>query len=416
MTRLFLTHHSGQNGGYSSDPALDCLATPKRSASNLRFTVMKLGLFSGLLTSLVALGGCSGSKLGETVGKTLEPDPQLTGQTDSATPKPAASPGASSTASNEESDRAAAAKKAEADKQAAERTPPKVVAGDYIDIDKAPAEIQPYLVDLIELNLLTIQAPAATPANTNVPANTGANAGDSAKSPSKAPVPPGPDEFRPNQAITRREYARWLLATNNRFYADQRTRTIRPGVTSSTPVFQDVKVSDPDFGAIQGLAEAGIIPSPLTGSSTALTFRPDAPLTRKDLLLWKVPLDTRQPLPQATAAAVEQAWGFQDANKIEPRALQAVLADYQNGDFANIRRAFSYTTLFQPDKAATRAEAAAVLWRFGNPTEGITAAEIRNPSGAQAEASNSRSSGAEPSNPAGSAKPSVPPAGTTQGG
>jgi hypothetical protein len=231
--------------------------------------------------------------------------------------------------------------------------------------------------------LLTIQAPAAPAA----PAANSPSTGDKAK----PPAPPSDDEFRPNQATTRREYARWLLATNNRFYGDQRTRKIRPGVASSTPIFQDVKTSDPDFGAIQGLAEAGIIPSPLTGSSTALTFRPDAPLTRKDLLLWKVPLDTRQPLPQATAAAVEQAWGFQDANKIEPRALQAVLADYQNGDFANIRRAFSYTTLFQPDKAATRAEAAAVLWRFGNSTEGITAAEVRNPSEAQAEASNSSS-------------------------
>lgn len=122
-----------------------------------------------------------------------------------------------------------------------------------------------------------------------------------------------------------------------------------------------------------------MIPSPLTGSSTALTFRPDAPLTRKDLILWKVPLDTRQPLPQATPAAVAEAWGFQDAGKIEPRALQAVLADYQNGDFANILRAFGYTTLFQPDKAATRAEAAAVLWRFGNSTEGITAEEVLKP-------------------------------------
>ena len=62
------------------------------------------------------------------------------------------------------------------------------------------------------------------------------------------------------------------------------------------------------------------------------------------MLLWKVPLDTRQALPEATVTAVQQAWGFQDAAKIEPRALQAVLADHQNGDFANFRRAYSYTT------------------------------------------------------------------------
>ena len=97
-----------------------------------------------------------------------------------------------------------------------------------------------------------------------------------------------------------------------------------------------------------------------------------------------MPLDTRQALPEASISAVAQAWGFQDADKIEPRTLQADLAAYQNGAFATIRRAFNYTTLFQPDKAATRAEGAAVLWRFGKSAEGITAAEIRNPNSSEA--------------------------------
>ena len=89
-----------------------------------------------------------------------------------------------------------------------------------------------------------------------------------------------------------------------------------------------------------------------------------------------MPLDTRAALPEATAVAVTEAWGFQDAGKIEPAALKAVLTDHSNGEFANIRRALGYTTLFQPDKGVTRAEAAAVLWRFGNSTEGITAADL----------------------------------------
>jgi hypothetical protein len=329
--------------------------------SHFRRSLARLPLISSVLTSvlifsLLLVGGCSGSQLGDTLGKNLEPDPQLAdnpvslgGQPDAPNNAPSNSP------NNGQSEPSPAPS---ANQTEPEPTKPTVVAGDYKDIGQAPEEIQPYLTDLIELDLLQVRSPA----------NTGTNA------------QPKADEFRPNQAATRREYARWLLAANNRFYADQGTRKIRPGVTSSQPAFKDVPVSDPDFGAIQGLAEAGIIASPLTGSTTALTFRPDAPLTRKDLLLWKVPLDTRSPLPQATPAAVTEAWGFQDAAKIEPRALQAVLADYQNGDFANIRRAFNYTTLFQPDKAATRAEVAAVLWRFGNATEGITAAEIRNPS------------------------------------
>ncbi len=336
------------------------------------------GIQLSLLASLLFVAGCEGSRLGSNLGKSLEPDPQLAGESP-------ASEGASSgtvsvepanTSNSRQPTDEADKETVETDGKTTEETEPAIVAGDYSDIDKAPEEIQPYLVDLIELGLLEVRAPK-TPAPAPVAENSSSD--NPTPAPAAKPAPPAADEFRPNQAMTRREYARWLLAVNNKFYAGERTRKIRPGVESAQPVFQDVPVTDPDFGSIQGLAEAGMIPSPLTGSSTTITFRPEAPLTRKDLLLWKVPLDTRQPLPEASVSAVQQAWGFQDAGKIEPRALQAVLADYQNGDFANIRRAFNYTTLFQPDKAATRAEGSAVLWRFGNSTEGVSAAEVRNP-------------------------------------
>ena len=104
-------------------------------------------------------------------------------------------------------------------------------------------------------------------------------------------------------------------------------------------------------------------------------FRPDAPLTREQLILWKVPLDIRQALPSASVDAVKQTWGFQDATKIDPRPLQGVLADFQNSDQSNIRRVFGYTTLFQPKKPVTRAEAAAALWYFGTASEGLSAQE-----------------------------------------
>jgi hypothetical protein len=71
--------------------------------------------------------------------------------------------------------------------------------------------------------------------------------------------------------------------------------------------------------------------------------------------------------------AVQQTWGFRDAARIDPKALQAVLADHQNGDQANIRRAFGYTALFQPKKPVSRAEAAASLWYFGFQGDGQSA-------------------------------------------
>jgi S-layer homology domain len=179
--------------------------------------------------------------------------------------------------------------------------------------------------------------------------------------------------FEPGKAITRREYARWLVAANNAIYTNVPARKIRPGTSTDQPAFRDVATSDPDFGAIQGLANAGLIPSSLSGDTGAVNFRPNSTLTREDLIAWKVPVDIRRSLPNATIESVKESWGFQDTAKIDPKALRAVLADYQNGDLSNIRRAFGYTTLFNPKKTVSRAEAAGVLWFFGAQGDGLSA-------------------------------------------
>jgi hypothetical protein len=184
-------------------------------------------------------------------------------------------------------------------------------------------------------------------------------------------------QFEPNKAITRQEFARWLVAANNRIYANRPGQQIRLASETSQPAFQDVTRTNPDFQSIQALAEAGLISSPLSGDSTAVLFRPDTPLTRENLILWKVPLDTRQALPTASVDAVKQTWGFQDVAKIDPKALRAVAADFQNGEQGNIRRVFGYTTLFQPKKAVTRAEAAAAIWYFGSQSEGLSAKDAQ---------------------------------------
>lgn len=178
-----------------------------------------------------------------------------------------------------------------------------------------------------------------------------------------------------NRVVTRREYARWLVAAHNRITGTKPTQQLKLATTDTKPVFQDVPSTNPDFPSIQGLAEAGLIPSSLSGDATAVLFRPDAPLTREQLILWKVPLDTRQPLPNASLDAVKQTWGFQDAGKVEPTALRAVLADFQNGDRSNIRRVFGYTTLFQPKKTVNLGEVATAIWYFGANSEGLSARE-----------------------------------------
>jgi S-layer homology domain len=210
----------------------------------------------------------------------------------------------------------------------------------------APANTGEYLADLTKLGVLTS-------AETNATGKT----------------PPS------NRPVTRREYARWLVAAHNRINGTKPTQQLKLATSDAKPAFQDVPSTNPDFPSIQGLAEAGLIPSPLSGDATSVLFRPDALLTREQMILWKVPLDTRQPLPAESLDAVKQTWGFQDAGKIDPKALRAVLADFQNGDQANIKRVFGYTTLFQPKKTVTLGEVAIAIWYFGANSEGLSARE-----------------------------------------
>ncbi|MDB9302976.1 S-layer homology domain-containing protein [Nodularia spumigena CS-591/12] len=223
----------------------------------------------------------------------------------------------------------------------------------FNDLNQAPPELRQSIQDLAALGVLSLKS-------------------QEVKSSSDDGIT---KSFEPSKNITRREYARWLVAANNAMYINNPAKQIRLASKSTQSAFSDVSKTDVDFPVIQGLAEAGLIPSSLSGDSTAVLFRPDAPLTREQLILWKIPLDTRQALPAANLEAVNQTWGFQDTGKIDPKALRAVLADFQNGEQSNIRRVFGYTTLFQPKKPVSRAEAAAALGYFGTLGEGISAGE-----------------------------------------
>lgn len=182
-------------------------------------------------------------------------------------------------------------------------------------------------------------------------------------------------DYQPDEVISRRQFARWLLQAHNAIYGDRQNQQIRLANNASKPVFSDVPTSDPDFDVIQGLAEAGFIPSSLTNDTSTLAFRPDAPLTRETLVAWKVPLDRRQALPKTTLDQIDETWGFQDAAKVDTRALQALYIDFQNDDKSNVRRLFGYTTLFQPKKSVTQKEAAIAISYFGFQGDGLSAAE-----------------------------------------
>jgi hypothetical protein len=219
----------------------------------------------------------------------------------------------------------------------------------FSDLNEVPEQLRLYVEDLATLGILT---PYATEGKIE------------------------PNRFAPNEPITRRDYARWLVEANNKFLGGNIGEKIYLATKSDRPAFQDISLSNPDFSIIQGLAEAGLIPSMLNDHSNQLLFKPNAPLTREDLITWKVPLDLRKALPSASSEAIQQSWGFQDTANIDPQTLQALFTDFQNGEKSNIKRVFGYTTLFQPKKPVTRAEAAASLWYFGFQGDGITASDV----------------------------------------
>ena len=316
-----------------------------------------------LSTIALALPACANSPWADGLGRSLAPDPRLKDNPvaiglPSATPNPSVSPSPITLPANLPNEGIPNSQANQVPQPGefefigpipSAKLPPNSsaspsenssTAAKPTDLSQVPAELQSYITDLTNLGALQI---------------TSSNG------------------FEPNKAITRREYARWLVAANNLIYASVPARKIRLGASTNQPAFKDVVSKDPDFGAIQGLANAGLIPSALSGESSMVNFRPNSPLTREDLIFWKVPVDIRRSLPNATLDAVKESWGFQDAAKIDPKVLRAVLADYQNGDLSNIRRAFGYTTLFSPKKTVSRSEAAAVLWFFGAQGDGLSA-------------------------------------------
>ncbi|RAL52199.1 hypothetical protein DM860_016048 [Cuscuta australis] len=178
-------------------------------------------------------------------------------------------------------------------------------------------------------------------------------------------------DVQPGDLCTRREYARWLVASSCALSRSIVSK-IYPAMyieNVTELAFDDITTKDPDFPFIQGLAEAGLISSKLSrgdmqsssdGEQSPIFFSPDSPLSRQDLLSWKMALEKRQ-LPIVDQKMLKQLSGFIDIDKIHPDAWPALAADLASGEHGIIALAFGYTRLFQPDKPVTKAQAAIAL-------------------------------------------------------
>ena len=178
-------------------------------------------------------------------------------------------------------------------------------------------------------------------------------------------------DARAGDLCTRREYARWLVVASNSLSRNTYSK-VYPAMyieNVSELAFDDVTTEDPDFPFIQGLAEAGLISSKLSRSDMDVAenvennhyfFSADSPLSRQDLVSWKMALDKRQ-LPEVDKNSLYKTSGYIDIDKIDTAAWPALVADLGAGDQSITALAFGFTRLFQPDKPVTKGQAALAL-------------------------------------------------------
>ncbi|CAN6302679.1 unnamed protein product [Urochloa humidicola] len=176
---------------------------------------------------------------------------------------------------------------------------------------------------------------------------------------------------RAGDLCTRREYARWLVGASNCLSRNTFSK-LYPAMyidNFTELAFDDVTPEDPDFPFIQGLAEAGLISSKLSRSDMNIPedfqddhnlFSPESPLTRQDLVSWKMALDKRQ-LPEIDRNSFFKASGYIDIDKINAATWPALIADLGAGDQSITALAFGFTRLFQPDKPVTKGQAALAI-------------------------------------------------------
>ncbi|ONI25331.1 hypothetical protein PRUPE_2G296700 [Prunus persica] len=177
-------------------------------------------------------------------------------------------------------------------------------------------------------------------------------------------------EVQPGDLCTRREYARWLVSASSALSRNSISKVYPAMYIENVTelAFDDITPEDPDFSSIQGLAEAGLISSRLSRNDmlssldedeSPFYFSPESPLSRQDLVSWKMALEKRN-LPKADKEVLYQISGFIDTDKIHPDACPALVADL-SGEQGIITLAFGYTRLFQPGKPVTKAQAAIAL-------------------------------------------------------
>ncbi|KAK1327153.1 hypothetical protein QJS10_CPA01g01572 [Acorus calamus] len=106
-------------------------------------------------------------------------------------------------------------------------------------------------------------------------------------------------DAQPGDICTRREYARWLVSASGALSRNTISKVYPAMYIEKVTelAFDDITPEDPDFASIQ---EAGLIQSKLSGYDAngsldgelgSIRFFPESPLSRQDLVSWKMALE-----------------------------------------------------------------------------------------------------------------------------
>ncbi|XVF03468.1 hypothetical protein REPUB_Repub04eG0263800 [Reevesia pubescens] len=178
------------------------------------------------------------------------------------------------------------------------------------------------------------------------------------------------DDVRADELCTRREYARWLVRMSSLLERNPKHRIV-PSIAlsgSETAAYDDVGSDDPDFESIQALAEAGIIPSKLSGKITGsdaskgqgVNFSPDRFISRQDLINWKALVEYDfEPgvMEQISSTKID----YMDLKEISPDSSPGLFIDMLGGEKSILRKVFGQSKRFQSNKPSSKAQAAVAL-------------------------------------------------------
>ncbi|GAB2280117.1 hypothetical protein Dimus_014754 [Dionaea muscipula] len=180
------------------------------------------------------------------------------------------------------------------------------------------------------------------------------------------------DDVKGGELCTRREYARWLVRANSSLERNPKHK-INPSMAlagSLISAYDDVDPDDPDYEYIQALAEAGIVFSKMSLNYTmeehgSINFYPDRFISRYDLIEWKARLE--YDFASAGNGGVKDLVFLPVfllttiLKEISLETTPGLFMDMLAGDRSLLSRVFGKIRRLQPEKPATKAQAAVAL-------------------------------------------------------